>query len=350
MKKTLHLTDQQLESADYRNIITLDGVNITDSHPYLYLMLNIPRGKAYAGLSYATGKTHCREGRDHTVDFYSGSPQDHNAMQGWIETDPPEHFVKVIVQNFPLPKNYARWGEKRKRQWLEDNLGQGEKELIQYIRDKWGNHNENENGVLTNVSDGGINGGGSCGLGEDHPDSIPVIELVTGKVYAGLAEAERGTGINHCVISTQSTHNAKKVLKGKMLTTSSRPGLIGRTCWMRLPEFQDAISRGQSVEVIDYYKRDAEVVRLRDSGMTWGQVGNVVGVSASSAWRAYRRIKNGDKPAKRLNGTGKLKRDSEVRRLRDTEGLSFQKIGDLFGLSETGAYHAYNRTKLQENT
>ena len=365
MKKTLHLTDAQLSSADYRNIITLDGVNITDSDPYLYVMLNIPRRKAYAGLSYATGKTHCRAGRDHTVDFYSGSPTDMNHMNVWLKTDPPEHFVKVIVQNFPVPDNYARWGEKRRRQWLNDNLGQGERELIAYIRDKWGDMNKDDKGVLTNVGDGGLCGGqftseGTTGennhmygmRGTDSPASKPVIEMVTGKTYGTMLEAVQDLGTDRKSIYNHIRRNREKISRGQMLTaTVYKNSSVNGVCIVSLDDFTDALNKGTPLNVVDRTKRGPEVVRLIDEeGMSTGQVGRHLCISQGSAYLIYRDEKEAmgmpaDGPRRNLERVNRERssRNNRIVKLRNS-GKTFKEVGDLIGIHEATARETYIRT------
>ena len=266
------------------------------------------------------GKTHSRYGRDHTNDFYGGSPTDMNVMSQWLATEPPENFVKVVIQNFEVPTNYARWGSKRKRAWLDQNLGQAERELIAHIRKRYGDFNKDVSGVLTNVGSGGITSGfnNEAGIhlsktdearerqslrwrgesnpmkrpevralfkgelnpakrpevrakisrslrdnpkrhrppkGSENPNSRPVINLTTGEVYGGIAEAARKTGLTKSVISQQATKVAAQVCYGERVTPSlnktcrGKPNLNYGNCWMGYNEFIASLNSGKSVEV-----------------------------------------------------------------------------------------------------
>lgn len=88
-------------------------------------------------------------------------------------------------------------------------------------------------------------------------------------------------------------------------------------------------------------KRDAEIVRLRDGGMSFAKIGERFGLSHTRVSNIYRERKN--PPATPPGGgISKPERDAEIVRLRDG-GMSFSKIAQRFNLSAVRVRKIYLR-------
>lgn len=128
------------------------GIELTDSSPFAYTVFNLSDGSVYHGISWAMGEGHSKEGLTFADCDYTGSPcgSDYKEKRDNLT---PEHFLMIIHTLVPTPEGYGGWSEKVQREWLQENLGQLESDLIAWSRDKY-------RGVTSNKSNGGINGGG----------------------------------------------------------------------------------------------------------------------------------------------------------------------------------------------
>ena len=88
-------------------------------------------------------------------------------------------------------------------------------------------------------------------------------------------------------------------------------------------------------------ERDAEIVRLRDSGMSFAEIGEHVGLSGARVSNIYRARKNSP-AAPPGGGNSKAERDAEIVRLRDG-GMTFREIAQRFNLSAVRVRKIYLR-------
>ena len=222
------------------------GIELDDSMPYSYMVINLKRGKFYFGISWATGEGSSRDGVTHQDDTYTGSPSERNSYRRMLEKQAPHDFLMVVYAQDKTPEGYGGWSTKERNKWLESTLGEGERYAIKKARELLGQHWEG--GAVLNVGDGGV---GVCGS-----DAKPVIDLMNPETLANPwssnAEMAQGLGVFRANISEKCLANAALIRDGNRLKASPpRRGItpLTGTALMYLEDFQQLLGEGYSVEI-----------------------------------------------------------------------------------------------------
>lgn len=222
-----------------------------------YLTVFKPEDLVYAGW-------HKRDAASDGHGWYSGSVKEGNHLWHLRKDHPVEDFMLIIYAGHDN-KEDAEELEYSTIKHLWDTVGKHKDggrclNLARYSKhfhfDSTGvKHSEEAKAKLSKVKSG-ENNPLFGKFGADHPGSKPVIELVSGTVYAGGREAAREKGVAQPTISLSCNTSRNKLIKGEQLTASSlRTNRLGKpnpnigNCWLLLEDFQRELAAGRSVEV-----------------------------------------------------------------------------------------------------
>lgn len=330
------------------------GISLDQSGPFSYVVINLKRRMFYHGISWAMAPGGSRDGITFETDAYTGSPN-YSSYRTMLDRQSPHDFLLIVTEVFDTPDGYADMDCKGQRSVLEKTLGESEKYAIKRSRDLFGQYGKG--GRTLNIGGGGLNGsfipGGMSAesnpnygkKGSDHHCSIPVIELVSGKVYGGVGEAQRQTGVCNQTIVKQAKSNKAKIVDGEMLLVPNITGSSATgTCWVYLSDFQCVVASGKSVQCISFARRDEAVVRMRDAGMKWTAIAKAVNCPPSTLEGMYTRgrwmmgipVDSPSGPRVELD-----RRNKKILYLRDIENKTFTEIGNALGITRSTAWSAY---------